>query len=104
MSSPQGTTLIAIELSSSMWLVATRPPGDEKSRMHRISAGDTTSLLTLVTDLRSRASAKCGSKTDVACCFEAGRDGFWLHRMLTDNGVPTYVVEPTSILVNRRAR
>ncbi len=40
----------------------------------------------------------------MACCFEAGRDGFWLHRLLTANGIPTYVVEPASIIVNRRAK
>jgi transposase len=40
----------------------------------------------------------------VACCFEAGRDGFWLHRLLTAHGIAAYVLEPTSILVNRRAR
>src|SRR5690349_9412544 len=33
-----------------------------------------------------------------------GRDGFWLHRLLTAEGVAAYVLEPTSILVNRRAR
>src|SRR5215211_9184738 len=41
---------------------------------------------------------------DTACCFEAGRDGFWLHRVLTAHGIAAYVLEPTSILVNRRAR
>ena len=40
----------------------------------------------------------------VVCCFEAGRDGFWLHRLLTAHGVANHVLEPTSILVNRRAR
>ena len=40
----------------------------------------------------------------MACCFEAGRDGFWLHRLLTAEGIAAYVLEPTSILVNRRAR
>src|SRR5262244_159191 len=40
----------------------------------------------------------------VVCCFEAGRDGFWLHRLLTAHGVANYVLEPTSILINRRAR
>jgi len=37
-------------------------------------------------------------------CFEAGRDGFWLHRVLSAHDVDSHVVEPTSILVNRRAR
>src|SRR4030095_6347655 len=41
---------------------------------------------------------------DVACCFEAGRDGFWLHRVLTAHGIAAYVLEPTSVLVSRRAR
>jgi hypothetical protein len=34
----------------------------------------------------------------------AGRDGFWLHRLLTAHGIAAYVLEPASILVNRRAR
>jgi transposase len=104
MSSNESTIHIAIELSTSSWLVATRLPGIAKSRMHRIDVGDTTALLTLVDGLRARSSNGPGQVADLACCFEAGRDGFWLHRLLTQHGVPTYVVEPTSILVNRRAR
>ena len=95
---------IAIELSVSSWLVAVRLPGTEKSRLHRITGGDTTALLALIAELRARASAKLGQAVEVACCFEAGRDGFWLHRLLTAQGIAAYVLEPTSILVNRRAR
>ena len=95
---------IAIELSVSSWLVAARLPGAEKSRLHRITGGDTTALLALIAELRARASAKLGQAVEVACCFEAGRDGFWLHRLLTAHGVAAYVLELTSILVNRRAR
>jgi transposase len=95
---------VAIELSASSWLVAVRPPGAEKSRLHRIEGGETTALLALIAELRSRASTKLGRGVDVACCFEAGRDGFWLHRLLTAHGIAAYVLEPTSILVNRRAR
>jgi transposase len=102
---PSETTIrAAIELSLSSWLVAARLPGAEKSRLHRIEGGDVKALLTLIDDLRLRASAKLGRSVDVACCFEAGRDGFWLHRVLTAHGVATYVLDPTSILVNRRAR
>lgn len=95
---------IAIELSTSVWLVGTRLPGAAKSRMHRIDAGDSKALLTLVGDLRARRVNGLDQVAQLVCCFEAGRDGFWLHRLLTANGVLTYVVEPTSILVNRRAR
>src|SRR3954465_13583643 len=95
---------IAIELSVSSWLVAARLPGAEKSRLHRITGGDTTALLALIAELRARASAKLSQAVEVACCFEAGRDGVWLHRLLTAHGIAAYVLEPTSILVNRRAR
>jgi transposase len=98
------TVHVAIELSVSSWLVAVRPPGAEKARLHRIGGGDATALLALLVEVRSRGSAKLGQAVDVACCFEAGRDGFWLHRLLTARGVAAYVLEPPSILVNRRAR
>ena len=81
-----------------------RPPSVEKSRLHHIERGDTTALLALIAELRTRASTKLGKPAEVVCCFEAGRDGFWLHRALTMHGVTVYVLEPTSILVNRRAR
>lgn len=100
----ENTVHVAIELSASTWLTAVRLPGAEKSRLHRIEGGDTTGLLALLADLGQQASTKLGRVVDVACCFEAGRDGFWLHRLLTAHGVAAYVLEPTSILVNRRAR
>jgi transposase len=68
----------------------------------RVGLAIDTALLTVIAELRSRASAKLGAPADVACCFETGRDGFWLHRLLTAHGVAAYVLEPTSILVNRR--
>ena len=83
----ENTIRIAIELSLSLWLVAVRLPGAEKSRLHRIEGGDATALLTLICEQRSRASTKPCQAVDVACCFEAGRDGFWLHRLLTAHGV-----------------
>ena len=98
------TVYVAIELSNTLWLVGTRIPGADKPRMHRLAAGDVAGLLALISDLRSRASAKLGRAATVACCFEAGRDGFWLHRILTTQDVDSHVVEPTSILVNRRAK
>lgn len=98
------TVHLAIELSRSAWLVAARLPGVEKPSLHRIEGGDTAALLALVETLRARAAARLGAPVRVACCFEAGRDGFWLHRLLTAEGLAAYVLEPTSILVSRRAR
>ena len=54
----ENKVLIAIELSVSSWFVAARLPGSEKSRLHRVEGGDTTALLALIRDLRSRAETK----------------------------------------------
>ena len=37
-------------------------------------------------------------------CYEAGRDGFWIHRALTQRGIANRVVDSASIEVSRRAR
>lgn len=71
--------------------------------MHRVSAGDTAMLMRLLDELQASGRGQ-GTPSPIAVCFEAGRDGFWLHRLLTAQGITAYVVEPTSILVNRRAK
>src|SRR6266446_1182092 len=98
------TIYLAIELSASIWLIAARLPGSEKPHLHRIEGGDTAALFALISSLRARVARRLDAAIEVICCFEAGRDGFWLHRLLTAHGITNYVLEPTSILINRRAR
>src|ERR1700704_3349901 len=98
------TMLVAIELSASSWLVAARVPGSDKPHLHRIDGGDTMGLLAAISSLRDRVARRLNVAIGVVCCFEAGRDGFWLHRLLTAHGLTNYVLDPTSILVHRRAR
>jgi hypothetical protein len=45
-----------------------------------------------------------GRAVDVVSCYEAGYDGFWLHRQLEAHGVRNYVIDPASLQVDRRAR
>ena len=99
MISPANAVHVAIELSTTVWLIGTRLPGVEKPRMHRLPAGDVAGLLALVAELRTRAAARLGKSSTGACCFGAGRDGFWLHRVLSAHDIASHVVEPTSILV-----
>ena len=40
----------------------------------------------------------------VRSCYEAGYDGFWLHRVLAEAGIINHVIDPASLQVNRRAR
>jgi transposase len=73
---PSETTIpVAIELSVSSWLVAARPPGAEKSRLHHIEGGDTTALLALIAELHTRASTKLGKPAEVVYCFEVAGTG-----------------------------
>ena len=95
---------LAIELSSSSWVIAYRVPRNDKAKLHRLEAGDGAGLLAFIAGLRHRLDPPDDASTLVVSCFEAGRDGFWLHRLLTAHGVINHVVEPTSILVTRGAR
>jgi hypothetical protein len=94
--------ILSLSPSNSVWLVGIRMAGARSSQMHRVSAGDTSTLLRLLDGLQTRGREQ-GTPSCIAVCFEAGRDGFWLHRLLMARDIPTYVVELTSILVNRRA-
>jgi transposase len=40
----------------------------------------------------------------VYSCYEAGRDGFWIHHMLSGGGVTNLVVDSASIEVKRRSK
>jgi transposase len=53
-----------------------------------------------------RAKQRFGlpEEAQVISCYEAGRDGFWLHRWLVTQGVANCVVDSSSIEVNRRRR
>src|SRR5215510_2476115 len=81
------TIYLAIELSASTWLIAARLPGSEKPHLHRIEGGDTAALFALISSLRARVARRLDAAIGVVCCFEAGRDGFWLHRLLTAHGI-----------------
>ena len=98
------TLFVALELSRSTWLVAMHSPIGDKISQHRLDGGDTEGLLALITRKRTQAAEKLGRPVRVACCFEAGHDGFWLHRWLCAQGVENRVLDAASILVDRRAR
>lgn len=95
---------MAIELSKKGWLVALRSPVADRISLHRLAAGDAKGLLGLAERARAAAVAALEAEVRVICCYEAGYDGFWLHRVLTAAGVENLVVDPASIHVDRRAR
>jgi len=40
----------------------------------------------------------------VQSCYEAGRDGFWLHRFLVSAGIENVVIDSADIEANRRKK
>ena len=98
------TLFVALELSRSTWLVAVHSPVVDKVSQHRLEGGDTRGLLELIMRKRTQAAEKLGRPVRVACCFEAGYDGFWLHRWLCARGIENRVLDAASLLVDRRAR
>jgi transposase len=99
-----GTIFVSIELSQKAWLVTLHSPDRDRISRHRLDGGDHGGLLKLFEKVRSRAAEKLGSMPRVVSCYEAGYDGFWLHRLLMAAGITNFVFDPASIAVEQRSR
>jgi transposase len=99
-----GTIFVAIELSQKSWLVTLHSPDRDRISRHKLEGGDHAGLLDLIEKTRSRAEQKLGSAVRVASCYEAGYDGFWLHRLLLAAGIMNFVFDAASIPVEQRGR
>jgi transposase len=102
MESTAGPLFMAFELGQRWWHLGFTSGVGQRPQTRRIAAG----ALEVVLREVARAKVRLGVRTDAAVisCYEAGRDGFWLHRWLASHGVSNYVVDSSSIEVNRRAR
>lgn len=98
------TLFVALELSKATWLIGLHSPIVDKVGEHAIDGGDVDGLLALIAKKRAAAQAKLGCPVRVVCCYEAGYDGFWLHRVLVAHGIENHVLDAASVLVNRRGR
>jgi transposase len=100
MSQQQQSMYVAMELSKKNWKLAFGEGSRERNRT--VSARDTKRLLQEV----QGAKEKLGLAADARVVFgyEAGRDGFWIARMLKGQGFEVYVMDPASIEVPRRSR
>ena len=97
----QGELFVSFELADKTWKLSLSDGRRGPSR-YTVDAGDTVAVLECLTKARTRCglSAQC----KVHSCYEAGRDGWWLHRWLIEQGIDNIVVDAASIEVNRRAR
>jgi hypothetical protein len=96
------TLYVAFELGKKEWKVAMTSGFGVAPWLRSVSSGDWRGV--------ERAMAQGGARfgipaaAAVVSCYEAGRDGFWIHRALQQRGISNRVVDSASIEVNRRAR
>jgi transposase len=93
---------VSFELGESSWKLAFTTGMGQRPRERTISARDRVAVRRDI----ARAKQRFGLSADapVKSCYEAGREGFWLHRWLVSEGIDNSVVDASSIEVNRRLR
>jgi transposase len=99
----ESTIVAVVELSARSWLVGAQVAGvSRQCRQKLVPSAEV--LLDHLDHLRQRAG-KAGKQVGrVVVAYEAGRDGFWLARWLLERGVEVYVIQPSSVPVDRRTR
>jgi transposase len=93
---------LAFDLGWTNWNLAFTTGIAQKPRLRTIPARDLDGLKREIERARHRFGLS--DTAEIRSCYEAGRDGFWLHRYLEKEGVKNSVVDASSIEVNRRAR
>src|SRR5215467_11911355 len=94
--------LMAIELSKKSWIVAVNTPPSAKISNYAVKGWQ--ELLELIDKIRIRVGRELKRPVEIVSCYEAGYDGFWVHRLLEENSVRNYVIDPASLQVDRHAR
>src|SRR5947207_12502420 len=94
--------LLAFELSERTWKLGFTIGRGQRPRVRQIPAGALDRLADAIA--RAKVRFRLPGDAPVASCYEAGREGFWVHRYLVVQGVMNSVVDSSSIEVNRRAR
>jgi transposase len=102
MDSAVPSLLMAIELGGRSWKLGFAIGLGQRPRIRQIPARATERVLEEIA--RAKVRFRLPADTPVVSCYEAGRDGFWLHRWLVAHEVGNHVIDSASIEVNRRAR
>jgi transposase len=93
---------VAFELGKREWKLALTSGMRIKPMVRTVASGDWSAVERVIAQARLRLGLS--TTRPVMSCYEAGRDGFWIHRALTARGMTNRVVDSASIAVDRRAR
>lgn len=95
---------MAIELSKANWLVGMLTPLSEKISLRSIPCGAVHLLMEIVDRTTEKVTQATKLPVEFVSCYEAGYDGFWLHRVLEAGGIKNHVIDAASLMVSRKAR
>src|SRR5215467_12940748 len=98
----EATLFVAFELSEKTWKLGFTTGHGQKPRERTVTARQQERVLDEIAQAKRRLSLP--ETASVVSCYEAGREGFWLHRFLQAHGITNHVVDSSSIEVNRRRR
>jgi transposase len=102
MSVNEGTLYVAFELGKKDWKLAMTSGFGVQPWLRTVPSREWGAVARAIAQGRARFGLPAGAR--VVSCYEAGRDGFWIHRALVARGIANRVVDSASIEVNRRAR
>ena len=98
----EGPLFMSFELSEKTWKLGfTTGPG-QKPRERNVTAREQERVLDEIAQAKRRLGLP--ETAPVVSCYEAGREGFWLHRFLEAHGITNHVVDSSAIEVSRRQR
>lgn len=93
---------VAFELGKKSWKLALTTGFGIAPWLRTVASGNLSGVADIIAAARVRFQLSRTAR--VISCYEAGRDGFWIHRALLARGVENRVVDSSSIEVNRRKR
>src|ERR687895_2616230 len=98
----EATLFVAFELSEKTWRLGFTTGHGQKPLERSVPARDHQRMLDEIAQAKRRLGLP--ETAPVVSCYEAGREGFWLHRFLLAQGITNHVVDSSAIEVSRRQR
>lgn len=93
-------------LRKSTWLVTSLSPGGgDKMSRHTVAGGDIAELFARLAEIREKARVRTGNLFPMVVIQEAGLDGYWIHRALSNESwIESHIVDAASVAVSRKRR
>ena len=101
-SAKESRLYLAIELSRKKWKLGFSDGKGGRARIRTIEGRDFQQLRAEIEQAKKHFGLE--ARCQPVSCYEAGREGFWVHRALTENGIENIIVDAASIDIKRRKR